>query len=636
MVVAAFAPGCVLPSFDGPSWRDQLVSDGPCQHVNLLDGLDEASTAEVHALYDCVDQGQLGALAPAVTALDADTRDGAPAGLDLARAVNRLPDVGIDPFALAGVAVAAITDDRHDPAFWLDPLVELVYGQPAARVRSGAVDLDDPAALSAGIALPAVAAAATLAGAALDDDLGGVTLMGEIVGDLEAKRWARTADAWMRATHPGVADVVGPLPEHLGELLVDARRADNNRWPGSGDSLRDVVDVLAGPDPLLDDLAPPLHAMLGDGRVQTRLPSVIADWQVRGHLGAAAPQLVYLASIDVDGRAITGVEPSALRALIRLLHDTNRPVRCRVDLGFTDLDFDFDNLAVTLLEWLAGQDPENVEGLAGLVGALVGAPIASDVLDSVASSGVCDGITPQVAHDLRVVDRLGDGRAHDLVVVFVELLAELRDAERSRIPELADAATIVEDGGLSEPLEELIRDVGESDAVGDLVALVPVLYTPRAYGITAGPDDPVDLADVVDALVAAIDDRDGPSVWDRARPVVSPTVGDPATWTAIARLGDVLAANGSAWADIPAYVVALVDADPELVTFDTVASLLGDRAIAAPALRVLDTPAVAAAWQDPGTPGEASPLGFVGRVSADGTLDDLLGMIDLVLGALGA
>lgn len=633
LALVALLAGCVLPSFDGPSWRDQLVPDDPCYDVDLLDGLDESSTAELRALYDCVDQGQLTPVAPAVDALEAPTRAGDAAGIDVARVVNRLPDAGLDPFAIAGAAFAALTEGDHDASFWVDPVIELVYGVPAARARAGAVDPADPDDVAAGALVPAIGALSVAAGAALDAGADPIDRAGAILGGDAAPRWVRGIDAMARASDDRVAEPIAALPRDLGRLLAAARADGRDRWTGADDSLEGTLDVLVGERRLLDDLDDPLLAMLGDDRVRSRLPGRLADWSARGHLAEAPAQLDLLASMDVDGRALAGGEPSALHALLRLLHDTNRPVRCRVDLGLTDFDVNLGNLAVTLLEWIADQDPNDVEGLAGLIGALVGAPVASDVIDAVASSGVCDGITPQVAHDLRVVDRLGDGRVHDLVVIFVELLRELRAGEASRVPDLADAATIAVDGGLVPPADELVRDVAAEPAIVDALALVPVLYTPRAYGLG---DDALTLDDALDLVVAAIDDREGDSAWQALAPVIVAVVDDRAGWRAVGRVADVLSDRDSALAGAPAYLAAWVDADPDLVLLDTAAAIAGDRAVAEPALLVLDTPAVAAAWQDPGDAAAPSPVGFVGGLAVDGTLDDVFRMIDLVLGALRA
>ena len=51
----------------GDDWHDQLVPDSPCYRVDLLDGLSEANTDELHDLYDCLDQGNFTALGGLVT-----------------------------------------------------------------------------------------------------------------------------------------------------------------------------------------------------------------------------------------------------------------------------------------------------------------------------------------------------------------------------------------------------------------------------------------------------------------------------------------------------------------------------------------------------------------------------------------
>ncbi|MBW1881787.1 MAG: hypothetical protein JRJ84_25805 [Deltaproteobacteria bacterium] len=64
--------------------------------------------------------------------------------------------------------------------------------------------------------------------------------------------------------------------------------------------------------------------------------------------------------------------------------------------------------------------------------------------------------------------------------------------------------------------------------------------------------------------------------------------------------------------------------------------LLGNRDIAEPLLRVVETPGVAQALLTPTAQSEDPevPLAFGARLITGGALEDLLGMVDLLLGAL--
>jgi len=67
-----------------------------------------------------------------------------------------------------------------------------------------------------------------------------------------------------------------------------------------------------------------------------------------------------------------------------------------------------------------------------------------------------------------------------------------------------------------------------------------------------------------------------------------------------------------------------------------VGGLLGNRDIAEPLLRVVETPGVAQALLTPTAQSEDPevPLAFGARLITGGALEDLLGMVDLLLGAL--
>ena len=54
--VALLMTGCGADSSEA-DWSDQVSPAGPCWEVNILDGLDESSTEELHGLFDCLNQG---------------------------------------------------------------------------------------------------------------------------------------------------------------------------------------------------------------------------------------------------------------------------------------------------------------------------------------------------------------------------------------------------------------------------------------------------------------------------------------------------------------------------------------------------------------------------------------------------
>lgn len=629
MVFALMLGGCATPA-DQPDWRDQLVPDSPCYRVNLLDGLDESSTAEVRDTFACVDNGgQLDPYQPVVDALEAESRGGVPAGVEVARMVNALPAAGVDPWGLAGVAVRAIQDDRELTDDLLDLVLEGTYGEAAGKVRAGGVTLDDPAALSAGILVPMGPVVRDLATAALDDDLEGTRWAGEVLGTDESERWIRTFGALAASDDPDVRGVVDPLLVDAGRAIRDTRDASNDvASSASGDSLRDLAGVLVDGD-LLSDVAPEAGSILGDDTVRPKLATKLEDWHRRGHLQRVGAELKWLASVDVDGESLGRNEPSALQALIALLHDTNRPMKCSFDLWVTDLEVDLGNLAVAILDLLAGMDPDLVSGGVGILASILGWDLSESILEEIADSGACPALSQSVVINLHTLDLLADDRAYDLLVVTTEGLDVLKKGREDHIPDVADLLTTVQDDGGSAPIAELVRDVGDAPLVDDVVGLVPILADPASYGISDG----VDLGDGLAAASALfLEDDGGKTAWEHACPLVRPVVARDETWVVVGRAGALLRQDGSVASQALDLVPRILDMDPDLQLAGDGAALLGNPKIAGPMLRILETDGVLD--EALATDGDRVPLAFTADLVVDGTMDDLLAVVHTVLTAL--
>lgn len=641
--IGAFAAGlgalasCALP--EGDAWYDQLEADSPCYRVDLADGLDEASTAEVQDLFACLDHhGHLASMRPSAAALDLPARDGDAAGIALARAVNEMDELDLDPFALAGVALDLLEAEDRPVDEVLDLALEAIYGVRAGRVRSG-LDLTDPEALERGLLAPLAPVLPRAAGALLDDDLQAAEWAGDLLASPEARRWVLTADALARSPREDVR--VHTVLPHLGDALLAMRSPGNDLWPdASGDSLKDVVraftlGVKGGP-PVLDAIAPETAAILGDSATRTLLQSKVVALEDDGTLARATEQLTWLVSVDTEGDPIGPGELSAFARLARMLHATNRPMRCEIDLGFTTLEPDLGNLAVTILETIAEQDPDTVQSGLSIVSTVLGWSLTDPVLELVAESGVCPALTREVVADLHAVDVLYDERAYDVLVAFVEVLDALKRGEDSRIPDFADLASDLHATGAIPPVEEALRDTGRQPLVLDLVALAPVLADPGRFGLAAGPERAADLQDVLSALLWVVEADGGRTGWDRMRPLVQAIVVEPGTWEAVANLGTLLDDEASQAARALELLPRLVDADPELTLLAELGPLLGHRPVARPLLRAVETEGVVDGLlaarprgQDPEV-----PLAFAARLVVNGAVDDLLHVVDLVLGSL--
>lgn len=626
---------CGAPADLGSSWRDQLVADSPCYRVNLVDGLSEESTTEVHDLFGCLDHhGHLAPLRPVDAALEQIGRGGRPIGIELASWVNRMPEAGVDPFRFAGVARDLLRAEDRPIEPMLDVAVELIYARPAAEIRAPGFDLNDPSALEAGALAPLSPVVPAVAGALLDDGLHHLTWLGERLEGPEAERWLRTFEAYTRNTHPSVREAVHPLLRDGGEAILATRSPGNDRWSGaSGDSLRDLVDAaVLGPNPPIDALSPHLDAMLGDARFRADLERALRVRQRDGHLQPVPAQIAWLARVDVDGRPVAGNEPSALASFIRLLARTNRPMRCEIDLWLGTLEVDLGNLAVTILETVADWSPDDVRTGAGLLGQVLGGGLSQTILDSIADSGACTAIDRDVVHDLRAIDRLYDDEAYDLLVVFLDLLKALKYAERNRIPVTADAATLLHQRGLVGPTEELFVDIGDEPLVTDVIRLIPLVDRPADFGVSV-PGGPVTLADFLGQVHWLVRPESGRTGWQRLAPVLTPILEEDGTWEALGNAATVLADPDSEASRAHLLLPDLLATDPELTVLHEIARLLGREDLSRPLLTALAEPAVSRPLLDPTPHGSEPevPLAWGARLLVAGSAEDLLALIDLIL-----
>lgn len=635
----AYASGvaCAVP--EQPSWRDQLVADSPCYRVDLSDGLDASAATEVHDLFGCLDhQGHLAALRAADVALDRPSRSDPHAAMALARAVNALPDVGVSPFRAVAVARDLLQDDPDAITFALDLYLEAAYGVRASRVRAGDVDTGSADALRRGALAPLAPVVPAVAGALLDEDLGVPHLLADVAADPLARRALLTVHSAANGGDGVLRDRVRRLPADVGEAILAARVDDNDVWPqASGDSLRDVAQAWLADGGVLDhsDVTAPAATLLADGRVRAGLQDDLVSWHARGHLAAAPAELAWLASVDVAGEPLRKGGTSALQSLARLLHDTNQPMRCSVDLWLTSLDFDLGNLAVTLLGWLAGSDPDLVQSGTSVFSSVLG--VSDGLLVDVADTGVCPAFTPQVVEDLHAIDLLYDERADDLLVITLEALDTVQNGQQDRLPDLVDLVAAVQDHRGVPSAEEAVKDLAGTRLIADLIAMIPVASDPSAHGLSAGPDRPADLDDLWGVLVWAVSVDGGQTGVQRAHPLVDPLVTAAGTWEAAEAFAGVVTADGSASSDALALLDTWVAHDPGLAGLDTVALVLRADAVVGPSLQVAEQPDVFAALlaEAPAADGSEAPLAWSSRLIVDGTVDEVLTTLDVALDALG-
>lgn len=630
------------PAAEGEHWQDQPSPSGPCYEANLLDGLSEESTDELHATYDCVNRtGLLGPLSRLVDAMDSPTRTGDPSGVELARIVNGLARADVDLLGLAGLGVELLDADGEPVRALAEVSVELLYGTSYERVVAGDVSLQAGSSLDAGLLRPLLPGVRDAAAVVLDGDLKAATLLGEVLSSETLVSAAHTASAMTESS--STSAVLEDLPLHLGQALEAVNSPGNDRWSdASGDSLRDLSEKLlveTGNDGrvALEHLADPLRVMLADDALQRRVEGALIRLEQDDHLRNLPPQVLYLASVDADGGSLSRGEDSALVSLLRLVHDANTPMVCSLDLWVTELEVDLGNLSVALLEELAQQDPSTVEGGVDLLGTVIGWSLSQSVLNSVADSGVCPVLDRQMVSDLDAFDRLNDPAAGDLLVVLLDLLEAIYDRNDSRVPELVDALSTTHAFGATYPIEELIRDVITGGLVSDALELVDVVLHPTDHLDTSGfPTgvQPLDFDALWGILEQAFTPRNsGLTAVEELAPALQAMLLRDTTWQAIDNAGALMLRADSRVSTAAQLLPEVLALDPELSAVQSSSPLFADPELAGPLLRIVENNDVidAAAEAEVTTEG---PMAWYARLVVSGTLDAALAWVDWTLSLL--
>lgn len=630
LCVLALGASCGEPE---PPWYQSLQPDSPCYRVNLADGLDESDTVELRDLFSCLNHhGHLQALVPTVDALEEPASSGDPAGIELARTVNALSGADLDLMELLQGSLGLVDLPPHAATHGQDVVLELIYAEHHVTVRRKDYDLTDPDNLGGGAVAP-LRPVVPVVTSALQQNPDTTDLLADLLIDPETHRWVRTVASWAEASDPSVREPLRGLLPELGRAIVATRSPENDRWSGAtGDSLRDLVDAASrrrARGDLIEVVSPSVDPMLNDRIVRENLPVELVALHSEGHLEHAARQLTFLTQVDADGWPLTAGQDSALLSLVRLIHDTNKPMRCGVTVFGTRFDFDLGNLAVFLLRVLADQDPDDVQSAANLVGSVLGSGIGGGVLNAIADTGVCDALTPQVALDLQALDRLGQPQARSLTHTLIRLLRVLRYGEADQVQNVVDLLAHAWDHGVVPPLEEVVRDIGPSPVFTHAANLVPVMNRPADFGVTAGDDPAKTLSDLL-ALSRWLVQRDqGRTGWQRLQPLLLPATTYDETWEAIHAVAPVLGNRTSALATAHELLPPLVQADPELRLMQQLSPVLGDPSIIEPALRLANTTPVIDELlaTAPSSEHPEVPLAFGAHLIRSGTLDDLFRLI---------
>ncbi len=636
--------GCTLGQPDS-HWSDQLEPDGPCWRVDLSDGLDEASTDELHDLFSCLNRtGNLAPLAGIDEVMDESTRTDTPIGLTVAEMINLLPNSGYDVFGVAGKLLQALDQEHVDAAVVMEMFVEALYGRPYATVATS-IDLQDPDELDRGLVRPALPVLAVTAETILDS---GETLPDLFVSILESDRMDEatcTLAGVFASDDPTIRSIGAALLPNLGQALEEMTNTDNDLWLGaSGNSGHDFIEFMlleSGPDGQtgLEGISAELLQLMTDEEIQSRTRVALAVARDRGNLHLFPQQLNYLSSIDVWGNPLLrgSGNPSALEVGLRMLHKGNTDVVCSIPIALTSIDINLGNLSQEIIRVLAESSLTDIEDVVDILGNVLDADITREIIDEVIDRQLCDPIDRQFMEDLTILERMNDPELAALVPILVDMLDVVYSpGEIDRIPDLVDLLSVFYERDLIAPFSELLHDWSQTRLMDDAMTMTGILLNPDSLQVDECPDgsEPLDFNEIWQIALGALTSEDGqPTTIETITPVIENTASLPETWTVINNLASLLQEDGAQLQALPELFLDSLDLIESTEPTNAIAQLIDDPALRNRLLHILESrelrDAVMAAEE-----GEDGPLSFVAKLVTSEAVTVMLQTIDLLFDSL--
>jgi len=636
----ALLAGCSFGD-DPAHWTDQLSPSGPCWEINLVDGLDESSTQELHDLYACLNRdGNLDSLAEFDAAMDDPGRSGSPVGLTVAKLTNALPTSGYDLLGSAGKILQVLDQYQEDADIVLETIVEAIYGQPFGDIDE-TDSLGTAEDLSAGVMVPAIHLLSTTASLLLDEESAGHDEIITLMDSDTLSSAICTATGVITTTDPVLSPLGDEIMAHLGRAWVRAKNSGNDRWDNaSGNSIRDAIHSLriGDDDGPITKLEPIITTLLGDEEVQRNTRFVLSQAADDGDLVHLATQLQHLADVDRSGIPLSSPSASGISALqagARLLHTANTDVECSIDLPIiSDLEFSLGNLSVSILRRLAELDEGSAVDSVGILGDVVGYSLTQTILGAIIDTGICPVFTDELLDDLEVLERLNDPAVGNLVAVFHGLLDGVYvEGETDRLQEVVDLLSVVHAEGLLPPIEELLRDLASSELSADATVILQTLIDPTPLNTDSCPADstPLTFDSVWTTAADGLSDSGGSALFGRISQTI---VEDEDLWQLIDNGAELTAHDTSRVHELPRLVVELVIGDEDELGRSLVEEFVADEALWTASLELVELNSVRDALVRP-SGDTAGPLPFIASLVLSDTVTVMLQTVDLLLDSLG-
>ena len=472
------------------SFRDaQFAQSSPCWAVSLEDGINSTNANEFVALFDCINQSDaFTEFVPLVDYWSITSPDEPNQAMRLASIFNSLSELDYHFSDLFFSTYTLIHEYQSLYTSIESIVVELIYGQSR---YSPPDSLTSELSVNTGL----VNSALQLGNISSKYLLNNTDVL-EVTQSWSPGHYVKDATCSLLTFESDINATFSEPALSFQSFLSAPLNTQNNQMEGpSNDSLKDWMMASLNDENTLYELRDPIYRITSDTRVQEELKLMLQEQILGDNIDAAPLGLHYLLSVDINGGIINANEHSAFFHLMRLMHHSNQPLNCSFNLfGVPITEIEIENFAVQLLTRLSEADDSNLSNAIDLL-YLLDLGVAEFAMETIVSSNVCPLLTEEFIEDTRALERLNDTPARPLLNIGLDAVRRLKsdDASENKLYELSEIISIIHKNDLTQPTEELLRDILPEHLIVGVVKLLPQwLNSPNSSTLCTQSASPID------------------------------------------------------------------------------------------------------------------------------------------------
>lgn len=174
-------------------------------------------------------------------------------------------------------------------------------------------------------------------------------------------------------------------------------------------------------------------------------------------------------------------------------------------------------------------------------------------------------LTPDFVSRFQALQRLNDPQVAPLLSIGLDIIKVFRHPTQSLLPDLANLMSTVHKTTLTEPMEELLIDILDSDLLTEIVLLIPELQNIQAQCPT--DIEPLSYTSFLDHAASLVSENNRETLTSFAKSVIS----QEQFWQIYERIPNVMQQNGMetlipTFHDLDLYTVDLAIPTPQTRT----------------------------------------------------------------------